>query len=335
VHTAGNAPGWSSDNTSPVRALPGVQVEQLATAADLGAWLRAEHLVLLRAIAQAAAVGSASHAWRIFSHLSQILAQDGHWADWEAAGAIALDAAAKAADYQGLGRVHGSIARRAYVRGARATANEHYLKMLDLCHLAGDVLGQAQAHIFIAQSVRTRGHGVRAPVEPDTDDVRAGLAHAEQAAVLFRQVGQRHGEGLALTAMARFHIVLNSHELARGYALRALDLQRSVDNPQWQAHALHALGDLHRSIGEFSDAVHYHHQALDIPVTFSTYLHWYRAVMLTDLGDTQLAAADRDAARQAWQQAVELLDNLRHPLADKVRARLQSNDDNHGAAVLS
>lgn len=41
-------------------ALPGGQVEQLAGGADLGAWLRAEHLVLLRAIAQAAAVGSAS-----------------------------------------------------------------------------------------------------------------------------------------------------------------------------------------------------------------------------------------------------------------------------------
>jgi tetratricopeptide (TPR) repeat protein len=198
-----------------------------------------------------------------------ILAQDGHWADWEAAGAIALDAAAKAADHEGLGRVHCSIARRAYVLGAQATANEHYLKMLEHCRLAGDVLGQAQAHIFITQSVRTRGRGIRATAEPDGNDVRTGLAHAEQAADLFRQVGQRHGEGLALTAMARFHIVLNSHELARSYALRALDLQRSVDNPQGQAHALHTLGDLHRSLGEFSDAVRYYHEALDLPVTFS------------------------------------------------------------------
>jgi hypothetical protein len=109
-----------------VPALPGVQAEQLASAADLGAWLRAKRVVLLRAIAQAAAVGSANHSWRTFSHLSQILAQDGRWADWDTAGAFALDAAAKAADHEGLGRVHGSIGRRAHVLGARATANEHY-----------------------------------------------------------------------------------------------------------------------------------------------------------------------------------------------------------------
>jgi hypothetical protein len=109
--------------------------------------------------------------------------------------------------------------------------------MLEHCRLARDVLGQAQAHIFIAQSVRTRGLGVRATAEPDADDVRTGLAHAEQAACLFRQAGQRHGEALPLTAMARFHIVFNSHELARGYALGALELQRSADNPQGQAHS--------------------------------------------------------------------------------------------------
>src|SRR5215471_5318749 len=45
---------------------PGVLPEQLAGEAGIGAWARAEHQVVVQAIAQAAAAGSLTHAWQLF-----------------------------------------------------------------------------------------------------------------------------------------------------------------------------------------------------------------------------------------------------------------------------
>ena len=43
---------------------------------------------------------------------------------------------------------------------------------------------------------------------------------------------------------------------------------------------------------------------------------------LTNLGDTHASAGETGAARDAWLRALSILDNLDHPDADEVRARL-------------
>jgi hypothetical protein len=43
---------------------------------------------------------------------------------------------------------------------------------------------------------------------------------------------------------------------------------------------------------------------------------------LIDLGDTQHAAGDPDAARDAWQNALSIMDELDHSDAEKVRLKL-------------
>jgi hypothetical protein len=47
-----------------------------------------------------------------------------------------------------------------------------------------------------------------------------------------------------------------------------------------------------------------------------------KAVVLTDLGDARHAAGRPEQARQAGQQAAGILDDLHHPDAEQVRARL-------------
>ena len=51
-----------------------------------------------------------------------------------------------------------------------------------------------------------------------------------------------------------------------------------------------------------------------------------RPTILTHLGDTHHAAGDPDAARDAWQQALTILDDLDHPDAAQVRAKLADVD---------
>ncbi len=48
----------------------------------------------------------------------------------------------------------------------------------------------------------------------------------------------------------------------------------------------------------------------------------YEADTLTRLGDTHHATGDTDAARSAWRYALTILNNLGHPNADTVRAKL-------------
>jgi hypothetical protein len=49
---------------------------------------------------------------------------------------------------------------------------------------------------------------------------------------------------------------------------------------------------------------------------------YYESDTLTHLGDTHLAVGDPDAARAAWRQALTILDDLDHPDAQNVRAKL-------------
>jgi hypothetical protein len=51
----------------------------------------------------------------------------------------------------------------------------------------------------------------------------------------------------------------------------------------------------------------------------------YRAERLTHLGDTQHAAGHRHAARNTWQQALNILRALHDPAAAQLRRRLASN----------
>jgi hypothetical protein len=50
------------------------------------------------------------------------------------------------------------------------------------------------------------------------------------------------------------------------------------------------------------------------------------AATLTNLGDTHHAAGNPDAARDAWQHALTILDDLDHPDADQVRTKLAALD---------
>jgi hypothetical protein len=70
-------------------------------------------------------------------------------------------------------------------------------------------------------------------------------------------------------------------------------------------HYLHSAGAAERKLNEHGDPVQ-----LGQPTP-------------ARLGDTHLAAARPDEAHEVWQQALAILEELDHPDADEVRARLR------------
>ncbi|GAB3083824.1 hypothetical protein [Micromonospora schwarzwaldensis] len=55
--------------------------------------------------------------------------------------------------------------------------------------------------------------------------------------------------------------------------------------------------------------------------------------MLDNLGDSLRAAGDLDAARRAWREALVIFDELRHPDADRPRAKLAAPAAARGGAL--
>ena len=118
---------WSDIPRSfrPAPPAPGVVPERLAGEAQQVDWARAEHQVLLRAIAQAAAAGLVTQAWQIFERQSWFLGDQGYWADCQAAGQAVLAAAQAAGDHAALGWTHMIIGRHCAFAGALDDGRAH------------------------------------------------------------------------------------------------------------------------------------------------------------------------------------------------------------------
>ena len=153
------------------------------------------------------------------------------------------------------------------------------------------------------------------------------LGHAEQAAGLFRGIGDKAGEAELLNAAGRYHALLGDYRQARGLCRQALGLNPSDGSRHLEGDIWNSLGYTEHHAGDLSQAAACYQRALDIFQAVGDRLG--EADTLTNLGDIHRAAGELLPAREAWQQALAILEVLQHPDADNVRARL---DDVAGIA---
>src|SRR5262249_13761565 len=104
---------------------------------------------------------------------------------------------------------------------------------------------------------------------------------------------------------------------------RAVTLHREVGNPQGEAEAWDSLGYAHHHLGRHESAVACYRGALDLFHAVGD--RCSEALALSSLGDTLDAAGDAGAARDAWRRALHPLDQLGHPDAEAIRARLAAH----------
>jgi DNA-binding SARP family transcriptional activator/CheY-like chemotaxis protein len=302
----------SSDVPSPFTVAPpapGVLPERLAGAAALLDWARAEHQVLLQAIAQATAAGLLTHAWQLFHAEAWLVGGQGHWTDIRAAGQGVLNAAEAADDQIALGWTHLVIGWYGTFLGA---GGEDLARALDHFRQAGDLSGQAWAHVDVGVACGAIGEWAEA------------ITHSDQALALFRQTADQAGRGWALAGLGQWHARLGNYELARGYARQAQQASPVTGDPTALAIAWDALGVVHSGLGESRQAIGCYRQALALvhqlkyPMTRALMI-----IVLTELGDACQATGDLPAAAEAWQQAQQVLNDLGWPDLAGVGARLE------------
>jgi DNA-binding SARP family transcriptional activator len=287
---------------------PGVRPERLASHASAMAWFQAEHRVLLAALTQAANRGFDRYCWQLPWAMGHFLDRRGHWHEWAAAGRTALAAALRIEDLDGqartrldLGRVH--LRLREY-----SQARSHLEDAAGLFRQLGDERGEATAHLVIAV----------ADIGEERFD--QALSRARESFRLFRAAGTLAGQGNAEGALGQAHTGLGEHVLALAHCHRALSLHRRAGDRIGEASDWDELGYAHRQLGRYPKAIACYRRAVA----------WHRALgdraaearSLGQLGDTHEEATEPAAAAAAWRQALRILEELQHPDAAGIRAKL-------------
>jgi tetratricopeptide (TPR) repeat protein len=140
---------------------------------------------------------------------------------------------------------------------------------------------------------------------------------------LYLATGHRTGQARARSREGRCLTHLGEYQQALACSLEAIAINRELGelaDKYAAAEALKTLGDTHHHLRNYPEAIDYHRQTLELNRQLGD--HYTEADTLTRLGDTYEAAAEADAARDAWRQALAILDDLHHPDAAHILAKL-------------
>jgi DNA-binding SARP family transcriptional activator/tetratricopeptide (TPR) repeat protein len=289
---------------------PGTTPEEFADHDAALAWFAAEHVGLLRAVDVAAANGLDGHAWRLAWCMWTYLDRQGHWSDMEAVGTTALAAARRSVDPIAPALMHRMLAAAFLARQEYAEARNHLDRAMVLYDRAGDLAGQAHLQHNLGYLHERRG-------EP-----AVALDHTRRSLALYRAAGHRQGESQALGALGWYHALLGDHARALPVLREALELRTRLGDRVGQAMTRHSLGYVHRHLGDRSEAVAHYRSALAV---FRECAYRYlEADTLVELGDLHHAAGDGVRAVADWRRGLAILDELNHPGAAAVRARLEA-----------
>jgi DNA-binding SARP family transcriptional activator len=311
LHTAHAAVLLINPVIDPVLAdapRPGVASERLADAGQSMAWFQSEQQVLLNAVARAEASGLDAHAWQLAWILGPFLIRQGHLADYAANSKIALAAARRIGAPPGLAHAHHLAGRASQLIASYDEARAHYWQAAGLFMQYGHHVGEARAHLGLADTLSLQGRH------------RSALKQARHALSLLTVSGDTAGRANAANVVAWQLTQIGDYRQALAYGEKALALCRDLGYPRGEADIMDSLGYAHHKLGHHRDAAACFRRSSSLYGGTGSLKK--QADALTRLGDTHLAASDPSAARASWQAARQILDDLRHPDSGQVGERL-------------
>lgn len=315
LHTANSATLMVYPHRHRIAILPcdeHVTPEEHADRDAAYAWFAAEHQVLLAVIRQAYELGCDGHTWQLAWTLITYFDRQGHWLDQAATQRTALDAALRSGDVTGQAHVYHGLGVSSTWLERYDEAQQHYDRAMALFAESGDAASQANTLLALTWL------GERTTRYADA------FAWAERAYRLHRTTGDRSGQAKALNTMGWFQTLLGDHAAAITVCTEALALHQEVGDlaGQWETwdslgHAHHHLGDHEQAVIGFGNALELVRQTRD---------RYWEAVIADHLADAHLARGEADTADGLWRDAVRILDELAHPDAERLRAKLLSRD---------
>ena len=107
---------------------------------------------------------------------------------------------------------------------------------------------------------------------------------------------------------------------SQGDYQQAIDLHKELDYPLLEAATWDSLGYAHHQLGDHAESAACYQRALGLYREIGD--RWGQAETLGHVGDAHHAAGHPDDARAAWQEALTILEDLDHPDAGQIRAKL-------------
>ncbi|WP_405536840.1 tetratricopeptide repeat protein [Streptomyces sp. NBC_00075] len=281
--------------------------EELNGPAHASAWFTAELPNLTAAVRRAARAGFETHAWQLAWTMVAFFDLAGHWQEWVTTHQQALDATRRSGDLVGEARTRRNLARVRSRQGRHEDALVHLRRALSLCRELDDPVGQAQVLRNMSTVLGRRDRHAEA------------LDLAEQALGLFEGAGHRIGQGRALNQVAWHQSYLGEHRQAVDHCRRSLRILQELGDRDGEGATWDTLGHAHHHLGDHQEAMVCLTQALGLRRERGDLAEI--AETLDHLAESHLALGNRPEAAACWRSALELLDQLGHVDAERVRER--------------
>lgn len=311
LYTAYAASGATATSRVPITLPPaadGVRPETFPHAEQASAWFSAERAVLIASVAQASQVGCDDHAWRLAWAMDNNLYRQGLWLDLAATQQLALESACRLGDPAAQAHAHRGLARAAGGLLKVDDAIDHVERAIELFSRSGDMTACAETHRQMSWVLERQG------------SVRHALSHALRALELHRAAGNDALLGPALNAVGWYHAQLGQYDDALEYCQKALVICEQHDDLNPKTDTWDSLGYIHHQLGRHQEAVRCYRNALDLyPRGDMVYA---AAETLDRLGDTHVCVEEFEEASAVWEQSHSLLEQLQHPHAENVSAKL-------------
>jgi DNA-binding SARP family transcriptional activator len=324
VHCARDADAKLSPHHHPITfPLPGDRMapERFDSRQQALDWFDAEYQVLLSVTALAVSTGFDTHAWQLPATFVRYLDRHGYWHDWAAVQRTALAAAQRIGDKNAQAGVFRNTGLLCLRLGSYEEARGHYTQSLDLYRDLGDQVGQARAHGDLSMAFAIQDH------------YREALTHSERAVDLSRSAGHPHVHAVMLNKVGWHAAHLGDYQRALGCCQQALDLLRELGNRYSEAFVWDSLGYIHQHLRDHGQSIDCFRRAVSLFREIGN--RFELAATLSNLGDACRDAGQPAAARDAWQQALAILDDLHHPDVVGIRAKLRDHGIRDSVTTVS
>ncbi|MFB9246884.1 tetratricopeptide repeat protein [Sphaerisporangium melleum] len=311
LHTAYTAERLLWPHRDPIELglpTPGITGERLVTERDALDWFTAEQATLLAAVPWAAAGGLLAHAWQLAWTLTTFLSRQGRWRDLMGGQLTAYEAADRLDDPRATAQIARDLAITLTQLGEHDQAYAHLRRALELYTGLRDLVGQAHTLLNLGW------------VDECLDRHEDALRHDQEALELFRTADHKIGQGRALNAVGWDCIRLGRYRMAIDHCQEALTLAQSLGSGSGEARAWDSLGYAHHHLGDHDQAVDCYRHGLELYRRSGE--RYDEAETLCRMGDAHQAAGRTGAAAKVWREALAILDDLGHPAADEIRAKL-------------
>ncbi|MFI1990114.1 BTAD domain-containing putative transcriptional regulator [Actinoplanes sp. NPDC020271] len=290
---------------------PGTLVTAFRDAGEAAAWFDSERPVLIAAVKQNATVRD-GYAWQLAGALDMYLDRTGAWLVQREIQALARASALATVDRYALACTERSLGFAEGRLRHWAEADRYLEHSLELFAEIGDGNGAARAHRLLAFLLNQRERH---------DDA---IAHYRAATELYRASGRRSGLAHVHNETGWTHILLGDYSQALAECRRAVEEHRAIGDLNGEAAAWDSVGYAEHHLGAYEQAlISFGHAVRIYRLVHDRYLE---ADTLVHIGDTHDAAGHAARAEASWRAALTILDDLGHPDAPQIRARLRRRE---------